>query len=222
MQAPNPKTALAAQRAPHRRMRRVAAAVAPRRNPGHRVESRGCSARSRQSHFGGARAGWAGVHTLSRFGVQCKGGTEYITGLAYGRRFETMIRRAVTLVSGLALAVAVETASRPAFAQDIAAAESLFREGKALLDKGDYEAACGKLAESQRLESFERHAPEPRRVPRERGQGRDGVGRVPRGGAPRGDAREDGAHRGGQAQSRGARAAALVSHDPRRGSGRGD
>ncbi len=38
-------------------------------------------------------------------------------------------------------------------AQDLAAAEALFMEGKALLDRGEIDAACGKLAESQRLDA---------------------------------------------------------------------
>src|SRR5215471_15908313 len=37
-------------------------------------------------------------------------------------------------------------------AGDRTLAAALFREGKALMDKGDYPAACGKLEESQRLD----------------------------------------------------------------------
>jgi hypothetical protein len=47
---------------------------------------------------------------------------------------------------GIALAL-------PARAQDLAAAEALFREGKALLDGGNFDAACSKLAESERLDA---------------------------------------------------------------------
>jgi hypothetical protein len=40
----------------------------------------------------------------------------------------------------------------PARAQDVAAAEALFRAGRELLLKGDYAAACPKLAESNRID----------------------------------------------------------------------
>jgi hypothetical protein len=47
------------------------------------------------------------------------------------------------------------TCSRPAFAQnagDGAAAQALFDNGRAIMAKGDYSAACPKLEESQRLD----------------------------------------------------------------------
>ena len=51
---------------------------------------------------------------------------------------------------GLALAVALTSLSvaGSAKAGDVALAESLFREGRALMEKGDYKTACPKLAES--------------------------------------------------------------------------
>ena len=54
------------------------------------------------------------------------------------------------LVAGLALMAALVV---PSLAQaDVAAAEALYREGRALMEKGDLDAACPKLAESQRLD----------------------------------------------------------------------
>jgi hypothetical protein len=50
-------------------------------------------------------------------------------------------------ISGIAL-VACLGASGIAQARDVALAETLFRDGRALMDKGDYGAACPKLEES--------------------------------------------------------------------------
>ncbi|HEY4105631.1 MAG TPA: hypothetical protein VGM44_17150 [Polyangiaceae bacterium] len=55
------------------------------------------------------------------------------------------------MAAGVALGACVCAA--PAQAQDIAAAESLFREGRQLFDQGDYAAACVKLSESERLDA---------------------------------------------------------------------
>lgn len=54
------------------------------------------------------------------------------------------------LVAALAL-VAPLLVTAPAQA-DVAAAEALYREGRALMEKGDLDAGCPKLAESQRLD----------------------------------------------------------------------
>ena len=54
------------------------------------------------------------------------------------------------LVAGLALMAALVVPSLAL--ADVAAAEALYREGRALMEKGDLDAACPKLAESQRLD----------------------------------------------------------------------
>lgn len=56
----------------------------------------------------------------------------------------------IALAIGVAGLIAAAAAT-PARA-DVAAAEALFKEGMALMDKGEYEKACPKLEESQRLD----------------------------------------------------------------------
>src|SRR6187431_1477784 len=63
-----------------------------------------------------------------------------------------MRHRPMKPARGLALLLALSALAPAAHAQDLAAAEALFREGKALLDAGNIEAACRKLGESQRLD----------------------------------------------------------------------
>jgi len=55
------------------------------------------------------------------------------------------------LASSVTIPVAA-TAAPPAQTADVAAADALFREGKALLDQKNFAAACPKLADSNRLD----------------------------------------------------------------------
>lgn len=57
------------------------------------------------------------------------------------------------LLATLAVASSLVAVSRPARANDSAAAEALFNEARALVQRGDYEHACPKLEESQRLDA---------------------------------------------------------------------
>ena len=57
------------------------------------------------------------------------------------------------LASSVTIPVAATAATQPAQTADVAAADALFREGKALLDQRNFAAACPKLAESNRLDS---------------------------------------------------------------------
>jgi hypothetical protein len=59
--------------------------------------------------------------------------------------------RSRACIGALLLAACVSVAA-PARAQDQAGAEALFREGRRLLEAGQIDAACAKLAESQRLD----------------------------------------------------------------------
>ncbi|MEB2325077.1 MAG: hypothetical protein OZ921_21365 [Sorangiineae bacterium] len=52
----------------------------------------------------------------------------------------------------MGFAVCIGASASVSFGQDMAAAEALFREGKVLLDRGELEAACTKLAASQELD----------------------------------------------------------------------
>jgi hypothetical protein len=57
-----------------------------------------------------------------------------------------------TPIAGACALICVLGAVPRAWAADPAMAEALFREGKALLNKGDFAAACPKLEQSQRLD----------------------------------------------------------------------
>ncbi|HQP38020.1 MAG TPA: hypothetical protein PLI95_22710, partial [Polyangiaceae bacterium] len=59
--------------------------------------------------------------------------------------------RRTRILASLALAASMAFGSSVAHA-DIAAAEALFKEGRALMEKGETNAACDKFAESQRLD----------------------------------------------------------------------
>lgn len=65
----------------------------------------------------------------------------------------TIVRATVASLLSLCLALGVASAPTTANAQDkVTVAEGLFREGRKLMDQGDYAVACEKLAESQRLD----------------------------------------------------------------------
>jgi hypothetical protein len=55
-------------------------------------------------------------------------------------------------LAGAALGVAIALGSGHAYAQSTAAAQALFQEGRDLMDKGQYAAACSKLEDSQKLD----------------------------------------------------------------------
>jgi hypothetical protein len=58
-----------------------------------------------------------------------------------------------TRILGIAVALCTMLCTADARAQrDPAAAEALFQQGKAALDRGDLDVACGKLRESHRLD----------------------------------------------------------------------
>src|SRR5258706_13365787 len=61
-------------------------------------------------------------------------------------------RSPYTLALALALTLALHSPSAHAQAKDPAAAEALFREGRALSDAGDIAGACPKFRESDRLD----------------------------------------------------------------------
>src|SRR5688572_21714651 len=66
-------------------------------------------------------------------------------------------RRRVAWRAGLALVVALASllehpAAHAQGARDPIGAEALFRQGRAAADEGDFQTACAKFAESQRLD----------------------------------------------------------------------
>ncbi|HTQ46880.1 MAG TPA: hypothetical protein VMI75_29200 [Polyangiaceae bacterium] len=66
----------------------------------------------------------------------------------------TSFARASDLLGALAVVAATASAATArAQAPDKPLAETLFREGRALFEKGDYEAACAKFAASERVEA---------------------------------------------------------------------
>jgi len=67
-----------------------------------------------------------------------------------GVRSIGLLRRSASVATVFALVVAARAAA--AQARDAAGSEWLFREGRALMKKGDLAAACSKLAESLRLD----------------------------------------------------------------------
>ncbi len=68
-----------------------------------------------------------------------------------GAKVVTRVRRLLCAVCALLIAVGFTSTAR-AQANDAAAAQALFNEGKQLMAAGQYAAACPKFAESQRLD----------------------------------------------------------------------
>ena len=81
----------------------------------------------------------------------------------------------------LALGIALAPAAFAGDASTQAAAEALFREGRALMQQGKYPEACQKLKESQRLDPGAGDASEPRRLLRKGGPDCQRLGDLQRG-----------------------------------------
>ena len=71
------------------------------------------------------------------------------TGLGRAGGASRVATALATVAASLCLLAGRSAGAEP---RDPAAAEWLFREGRALMKKGDFAPACAKLAESQRLD----------------------------------------------------------------------